>query len=129
VAPAAPAEGKDLTSPSTLGDLPPSDVFPLVVESYLRGGEATEDDLRKLLGDLGAEPEDAAVAVGRLVAVRDLLRSLEGFGVEATVSVDVEQTPADTPPPAPEPAEGELPAATEPDQAGGDQESGPSGSV
>ncbi len=128
-APAAPAEREDRTPPSTLGDLPSSDVFPLVLESYLRGGEATEDDLRKLLGDLGAEPEDAAAAVGRLVAVRDLLRDLAAAGVEPAASVDVQAAPAESPPPAPEPAEGESPAAPEPDQAEGDQESGPSGSI
>ena len=67
----------------------------------------SEEELRGRFSDLGAEPEDAVTAVGRLVAVRDLLRDLE----------------------APEAGAGELPAVPEPTQAEGDQDSEPSEGV
>ncbi len=127
--PAAPAEGEEegWQEPSPAGAT--MEAFGVGVVDFLAGGAIDESNLREVLLDMGAEPEDAAAAVGRLVAVRDLLRSLAGTGVEAEVSVDVQAAPAAAPVEAPEPAGGELPAAPEPDQAEGDQESGPSGSV
>ena len=83
--------------------LPPSDVLPLAIESFLRGGEATGSDLRTLLLDLGAEPEAAAAAVGRLVAVRELLAELAEHRIEAGVEVEAEVTPAEAPEPEPAP--------------------------
>ncbi|KKN36995.1 hypothetical protein LCGC14_0768060 [marine sediment metagenome] len=112
-----------------LGDQSPAVMFPLTAMSYLQGGEGTEGDLRGLLADLGAEPEAAAAAVGRMVAVRDLLRDLAAAGVEAEVEVGVEVTPAEATEPVPEPAEGEPPPAPEPPPAGEGQESEPSEST
>lgn len=112
-----------------LGADPPWVIFPITVMSYLRGGEGTEDDLRGMLADLGAEPEAAAAAVGRLVAVRNLLQEIAASTLAAQVEVVVEETPAPAPPPAPPPAEEEPPAAPEPSPAGGGQESEPSEST
>ncbi|KKM84097.1 hypothetical protein LCGC14_1302670 [marine sediment metagenome] len=73
------------------------EVFVVGVTSYLQSGGGlgvTEDDLATvLLENLGAEPEDAAAAVGRLQAVRDLLRELTQLPVEAQVEVTVEPGP------------------------------------
>ena len=124
-APAATAPVEEEAPAGGLGDLPPSDVFPLTVASYLRGGEATGDDLRGMLTDLGAEREAATTAVGRLEAVRDLLQELAAAGVEAQVEVTVEEAPAEAPSPAGEPAEGEPAAAPEPETAEGGEESQP----
>ena len=127
--PAAEAAVEEEAPAGGLGDQSPAAMFPLTAMSYLRGGEGTEDDLRMMLADLGAEPEAAAAAVGRLVAVRDLLQELAAAGVEAQVKVAVEETPAPAPPPAPPPAEEETPAAPEPPPAGEGQESEPPASV
>jgi hypothetical protein len=43
--------------------------------------------------DLGAEPEVATVAVGRLAAVRELLAELAAAGVEAEVEVEAVSSP------------------------------------
>ena len=104
-------------------------MFPITLMSYLRGGEGTEDDLRGLLADLGAEPEAAATAVGRLVAVRDFLQELEAAGIEARAEVEMGPAPAEIPPAAPPAPVEEPPAAPEPPPAGEGQESGPSEST
>ena len=76
----------------------------------------------------GAEPEVATIAVGRLVAVRELIAELAAMGVEAEVEVEVAPgggggpVEADVPvAQAEEPAE---PAPAEPPEEPADREAG-----
>lgn len=96
---------------------------------FLAGEDVDVDCVKDWLLELGAEPEDAATAVGRLVAVRDLIRDLVAADAEPEVAVDVEVEPAEIRPPAAAAGEGDLPAAPEPAQVEGDQDSEPPGSA
>ena len=69
------------------------------IGTYLGGGEISEDYLRDILVTAGADPEDAAAAVGRLQAVRDLLRELAELPVEVQVYVTDEVIPEEAPEP------------------------------
>lgn len=83
------------------------EAFGVGVVDFLAGGAIDEGNLREVLSDMGAEPEAAAIAVGRLAAVRDLLRELAAAGVEAQVEVAAESPPAAAPEPEAEGESGE----------------------
>jgi len=94
-APEAPAEE---AAPPAEEETNWQEVFAEGIATYLQGGGITEDDLRTVLeNQLGAEPEAAKTAVGRIMAVRVLLCQLAEAGVEAQVEVTVEETPAEAP--------------------------------
>jgi len=77
--------------------------FAVDVGLFLRGDDITEDKLQRELLDLGADPESAATAVGRLVAVRNLVRELVDAALPVSVKVEAdsepEPAPAEPPPP------------------------------
>jgi len=98
-APAAEASAAEAEAPAE-EELEDMDVLLEAVKGYLGGADALEVDVREWLEvQLGAEPEAAATAVGRLAAVRDLLRELAAAGVEAQVEVAAEETLAEAPEP------------------------------
>ena len=80
------AEEPEGGSPGAVG-------FASVLGSFLYGGVATEAEVRATLLELGAEPEAAAIAAGRLVAVRELIAELTAAGVEAEVEVEAVSSP------------------------------------
>ena len=103
-------------------------LFPLLVGRFLGDWQRTEEDLRERLLELGAEPEAATIAVGRLVAVRDLMRELAAAGVDGGGGGEAEaeatgESPAEDMPVAQEeePAE---PAPAEPPEEPADREAG-----
>jgi len=54
-----------------------SELLPVVIVAFLEGDLAADaEQLRGMFEDIGAEPEAASTAVGRLVAVRELVQSL-----------------------------------------------------
>lgn len=122
-APAAPAavEGER----SSAGREAQTDDSTLIAEivSEFIVGAVDEEDVRAVFMDLGADPEAAATAVGRLSAVRDLLSELTAAGVEAEVTAAVEE-PAPEPPswatpePLGGPSEPPQPAQAEPEPEG-----------
>ncbi len=105
-APAPEAPAAEAEPVSGLETLTTGEVFPVAVASFLESGAGTEEDLRGMLADLGAEPEAAAIAVGRLTAVRNLLRELAAAGVEEKVVVEVEGAGEPVEPPPSEPESG-----------------------
>lgn len=93
--PAAPAEEEGpAEEPETVAS---EELFPVAAADFLEGGEVTAEDLKGILMDLGAESEAARTAVGRLLAVRDLMRELAGAGLEPVAEVDVKVSPEDAP--------------------------------
>jgi len=75
------------------------EVFLEGVKGYLSGAGVTGDDLHTWLARMGAEPEAAATAVGRLEAVRELLESLEPPREAASVAPappEAESSPENT---------------------------------
>lgn len=103
----APAEEGTATS---IGRIPVTDMLPMAVESFLRGREATEDDIRGMLLDLGADPDVVATTVGRLIAVRDTLASLEPSPPESEGEAAAEEAPEEAPAPEAGGGEAEEPA-------------------
>jgi len=129
VALAAPAEG-EAAGEGDEGDQDEHTSFRVALWAFIdRSPGVSEDYLRRALADMGAEPEDATTAVGRLAAVRDLLQDLEAAGLESEVSVGVLGAPVEGAELVPEPAVGEPPAAPQPAQAEEEQESEPSRGV
>lgn len=80
--------------------------FAVDVGLFLKGEDITEDKLQGQLLDLGADPESATTAVGRLTAVRNLVRELvdAGLGVSVKVEGDPEPEPSPAEPPPPDTA-------------------------
>jgi len=87
---------------STSGQ-PDTLAFAVDVGLFLRGEDITEDKLAGELLDLGADPESATTAVGRLTAVRNLVRELVDAALPVAVKVEAEPEPepaaAEPPPP------------------------------
>lgn len=76
-APPPPAPEPQVAEPTDTPDLiTPAELFPVAVGSYLDIGFPSPADLTSILLDLGADPEVAATATGRLTAVRDLYTAL-----------------------------------------------------
>lgn len=101
----APAEEEEAEEPRPADAI--MEAFGVGAVHFLCGGAMDEGNLRAVLDDMGAEPEAAQIAVGRLAAVRDLLRELAEAGVEAQVEVAVEETPGEPPEPEGEPEAGQ----------------------
>ncbi len=70
--------------------------FSAAAGAFLYGGAQTEEELHEQLMELGAEREAATTAVGRLVAVRELIAELAAAGVEAEVAVEAVSSPEET---------------------------------
>ena len=62
--------------PLDLGEIEPLDVLLEGISAYLEGAGITGDDVATWFLRMGADPEAAATAVGRLVAVRALITQL-----------------------------------------------------
>ncbi|MBA7706357.1 hypothetical protein ES703_115209 [subsurface metagenome] len=74
-------------------------VLQMALEKYLQRGEGTPEELRRAFEDVGAEPEAASTAVGRLSAVRELLEQFSAAREPAPVAPappEAESSPENT---------------------------------
>jgi len=100
-APAPPAEPTVEEAPEAAPEtVKASELLPVVIVAFLEGDEAADpDQLRGVFEDAGAEPEAASTAVGRLVAVRELLQQLQAAREPVPVAAapsEAESSPANT---------------------------------
>lgn len=110
--PVAPDEtpAAEAQEPAARETIPPMEVLRVGIQAFLDADPAVEDQLAGVFLDAGAEPEDAAAAVGRLEAVRTLIQKLSEPKEAVAAAVTAEETPPAAPeqpsPPdnAPEPA-------------------------
>jgi len=87
-APAPPEEPPAAEAPEEAPEtIKASELLPVVIVAFLEGDLAADaDQLRGMFEDVGAEPEAASTAVGRLVAVRELLEQLSAAREPAPVA-------------------------------------------
>jgi len=71
-----PTPAEEGAHPLDKDKIQPFEVLLEGIDSYLSGISLTEDDLAGWFMRMGADPEAAATAVGRLVAVRELITQL-----------------------------------------------------
>lgn len=91
-----------------------------VISTFLDGGDIDQHYLSICFQDVGVDPETAATAVGRLQAVRDLIRDVRDQGRKASVTV------TGPPPAGEEPEEGLPPPLTSEAAEEGDRTTVPS---